>query len=295
MVILTKDEEKDLPGCLASLEWCDDVHVVDSGSTDQTQEIARRAGASVLENPFQSFGDQRNWALEHCDMKHPWVLFLDADEHCTPEFVEEVQASTESAKDDVAGFYCCWKLFLDGRWLKRVGQFPNWQFRLLRRDRAAFVDSGHGQKEGAVDGRIGHIREPYHHYPFQRGWTHWIEKHNRYSTLEAHERLSQHASIADVVGRSSAKRNVALKILLTRLPGWSALRFFHAYVLRMGFLEGRPGLVMSVNWAIYEYLIKLKMAELRRTHGTPAAPPVSPNATKPAVGLPAAPVAALRR
>ena len=289
MVILTKDEEKDLPGCLAKLGWCDDIHVVDSGSADLTREIAEDAGASVLVNPFQSFGQQRNWALDRCDLRHPWVLFLDADEQCTPSFVEEIQEATRSAPNEGAGFYCCWKLFLEGRWLKRVGQFPNWQFRLLRRGRASFVDSGHGQKEGTVNGEIGYIREPYHHYPFERGWTHWIEKHNRYSTLEANERLMQHAKITDLFARSSAKRNVALKILMPRIPGWPAIRFFHAYVVRLGFLEGRPGFTMSLNWAIYEYFIKLKMHELQS--GAPQAIVTRP--AKPGLDLASPPPASV--
>jgi len=154
VIILTLNEARDLPDCLASLTWCDDVHVLDSGSQDETVKIAESAGATVLVNPFQSFGQQRNWALDHCPVKHPWVLFLDADERVTPAMLEEMAQKTSTAPESVAGYYCCWALMLNERWLKRADNFPKWQFRLLRLGRARFTDFGHGQKEGEVDGMI---------------------------------------------------------------------------------------------------------------------------------------------
>jgi glycosyltransferase involved in cell wall biosynthesis len=86
VIILTKNEAHDLPRLLDSIRWCDDIHLVDSGSTDATVEIARSAGAHVAEHPFAAFGQQRNWALSNCAIRHDWVLFLDADEASTPEF-----------------------------------------------------------------------------------------------------------------------------------------------------------------------------------------------------------------
>src|SRR5271163_3624346 len=109
VIILTKNEEKDLPGCLESLRWCDDVHVVDSGSSDNTLVIARKFGARIYENPFKSFGDQRNWSLDHCATKYTWILFLDADEVASPEFAKGATQAVHDAPDSTAGFYCCWK------------------------------------------------------------------------------------------------------------------------------------------------------------------------------------------
>ena len=148
------------------LRWCDDVHIVDSGSQDNTAATATAAGAAVSVNPFQSFGQQRNWALDHCPLKHDWVLFLDADERITPALLAELADKTAHAPDSIAGYYCCWALMLGERWLKRADNFPKWQFRLLRRGRARFTDFGHGQKEDRVDGEIGYIKEPYLHYAF---------------------------------------------------------------------------------------------------------------------------------
>src|SRR5271169_1300680 len=129
VIILTKNEERDLPRCLDALRWCDDLHVVDSGSTDNTINIARKYGAHTHENPFKSFGVQRNWALDHCELKYPWILFLDADEVANEEFVKGLKLAANNAPATTAGFYCCWKWIYDGRWLKRCDSFPKWQFR----------------------------------------------------------------------------------------------------------------------------------------------------------------------
>jgi glycosyltransferase involved in cell wall biosynthesis len=261
ILILTKNEEQDLPRCLAALRWCEDVHLVDSGSTDGTLEIARHHGVRIHEHAFVSFGDQRNWALDHCDIKHPWILFLDADEVATGEFVQTMAKAVADAPYETAGFYCCWKMIYDGRWLKRCDSFPKWQFRLLRKGRGRFTDFGHGQKEGKVDGVIEYLRTPYDHHALSKGLSHWLDRHNRYSTLEARARLAVSVRWADVFSHHGSVRNKAMKPLVSRLPGWPLLRFLMMYVFKLGFLEGRPGFVYCVNLAYYEFLIKAKMRE----------------------------------
>src|ERR1019366_10033928 len=106
VIILTRNEEVDLPKCLDSLRWCNDVHVVDSGSSDQTKVIASRFGAHIYEHPFRSFGSQRNWSLDHCDIKHPWILFLDADEVANETFVNAMHKAVVEAPASIAGVYC---------------------------------------------------------------------------------------------------------------------------------------------------------------------------------------------
>lgn len=236
-------------------------------------EIAESAGATVFSNTFSSFGQQRNWAIDHCGMGSEWLLFLDADEVATPAFFHAVDAAIKAADRNVAGFYCCWKLMLFDRWLRRCDSFPKWQFRVVRRGRARFADYGHGQKEGEVDGGLDYIREPYLHYAFSKGWSAWMERHNRYSTMEAQERLKHRASLRELFATQSASlRNKALKPLLSRIPGWPLLRFIADYVLRLGFLEGRAGLVYCLNMAYYEYLIQLKMREIRDREETALRP-----------------------
>jgi glycosyltransferase involved in cell wall biosynthesis len=270
-IILTRNEENDLPRCLDALRWCDDVHIVDSGSTDKTLAIAQHYDAKIVTNPFVSFGVQRNWALDHCDLKHPWILFLDADEVANDAFVQAAKKAVSEAPETTAGFYCCWKQIYEERWLKRCDSFPKWQFRLLRRGRARFTDFGHGQKEAEVQGALEYLPTPYDHHGLSKGIGHWLDRHNRYATLEAAARLAAPINLREIFSTHGSTRNKALKPLVSRIPGWPLIRFSITYFLRLGFLEGRPGFVYCANLAYYEFLIRLKMREekLRRPTKVP--------------------------
>ena len=121
------------------------------------------------------------------------------------------------------------------------------------------MDFGHGQKEDDVHGDLGYIRQPYLHFAFSKGWAHWLTRHNRYSDLEARERLAANVRLLDVFSPHGSIRNKALKPLVSRLPAWPFLFFLIRYFLKFGFLEGRAGLVYCVNMAYYEFLICIKM------------------------------------
>lgn len=261
VIVLTKNEEASLPGCLESLAWCDDVHVLDSGSTDNTTAIAQTYGAKVWVNRFEGFGKQRNFALDHIDIKNEWILFLDADEYSTEKFKAEIFKAVELASKEVAGFYCCGKLILEGKWLKRSDTYPIWQFRLLRRGRARFSNIGHGQKECNIEGQIGYIHEGYLHFSISKGWMEWIERHQGYAKKEAEFRHYNCPPFRNIFVRHSSMRNVALKCWLTKLLIWPFLRFTHAYFLRLGFLEGIPGLLYCTNKFYYEFMISLLYRE----------------------------------
>lgn len=264
VAILTMNEERDLPICLGSLAWCDDIHVVDSGSSDRTVAVAEAVRAEVYHNHFESFGRQRNWALANCVFRHKWVLFLDADECSTPEFHLAIDSAVRSASESIAGFYLCWKTILNNVWLKRCDSFPKWQFRLLRLGRASFEDFGHGQKEHAVQGVLDYVREPYLHHAFTKGWAHWIDKHNQYSDQEAAKRLTAEIVWRDMYSPHGSVRNKSLKVLVSKIPGWPFASFIFRYLMKLGFLEGRPGFIYCLNMAYYEFLIQIKMEETRR-------------------------------
>jgi glycosyltransferase involved in cell wall biosynthesis len=260
-IILTKNEELNIQNCLDSLNWSDEIFIVDSGSIDRTCKIASNYNVKIYFNKFEGFGKQRNWALDNCPIKSKWVLFLDADEVATSEFRHEIHKKIKLASDDTVGFYCCWKLMLDNKWIKHSDFFPRWQVRILKVGMVRFKDFGHGQKEHVSFGKLGYIKEPYLHFPFNRGWTYWFDKHNKYSTKEAIERYSLNVNIRDLF-LSSDKRTLAIKYYTSRLPLWPLIRFVYGYIIKRGFLDGKIGLYYSINMSIYEFLIQLKMKEI---------------------------------
>jgi len=254
-----------LPSCLDALTEFNEIHLVDSGSTDATLAIARTYKVNIHNHSFESFGKQRNWALDHCQVSSDWILFLDADEIATPRFKETVFTACRDATDNTAGFFLCNRIYLNGQWLRHSANFPTWQFRLHRVGRARFTDFGHGQKEGKVEGELNYIQEPYNHYPFYKGWTEWFDKHNRYATQEALARQTGQLNIKNIFSTQGSCRNVALKLLLTHIPGWPLLRFMATYIIKGGFLDGHAGFIYCTNMAWYEYLVKLKMLENKNT------------------------------
>ena len=263
-IILTLNEAEDLPKCLDSLDWTDQNFVLDSGSTDKTCEIASSMGAIVYKNKFEGFGQQRCWAIDNIPVKSDWILFIDADEVSTPKFASAVLDAIRNTKNETAGFYCCWKLMLYGKWLKFSDSFPRWQFRILKKGKARYRDAGHAMKEAQVEGKLEYLKEPYLHFAFSKGWTFWFNRHNKYSSLEAIERTNTNYRLMHIFHRDQSIRKEAVKQYVTVIPGWPTLRCFHSYFLKGGIFEGLPGLLYSINISIYEYMIQLKILELKK-------------------------------
>jgi glycosyltransferase involved in cell wall biosynthesis len=263
IIVLTKNEEANLPDLASSIPWCNEVHAVDSLSTDGTVATAKKLGFQTWSNPFRGFGDQRNWALDNCAIKHPWILFLDADEKSTPAFAAALAEAIATAPESVAGFHCCWKMMVEEVWLKRCDGFPKWQFRLMRKGRARFADFGHGQKEADVQGEIRYLKEPYDHRPFSKGWSDWLERHNKYSSKEALERVDLPFRPSAIFMKRGPERNRALKGVVSCVPGWPFIRFAVPYFMKLGFLEGAVGFIYCANLGYYEFLIQIKMREIK--------------------------------
>ncbi|GJQ29074.1 MAG: hypothetical protein HBSAPP03_09580 [Phycisphaerae bacterium] len=265
VVILTLNEEVNIAECLRSCAWCDDVHVVDSGSTDRTVEIARAMGAKVYYNPFESFGKQRNWAIEHCPAAHRWVFHLDADERFTPELVKAMRDLIASDPPE-AGYHIPQKFMFMGKWLKRAAVYPTYQMRLFHLDRMRFCDWGHGQRE-LTQGRVGVLNEPYLHYGLSKGLSEWMDRHNRYSTAEAIEAaklLREKAAWKDVFSRDPIKRRRAYKEVSYRLPFRAAIRHFVTLFILGAAFEGKPGRTYAQLLNLYERMITLKLRLIRQ-------------------------------
>lgn len=264
ILVLTLNESVNLPGCLASVAWSDDLVVLDSGSSDGTIEIARSAGARVVTRRFDDWSSHQNWALGNIDFKNPWVFYIDADERVTPELREEIQRAVRDTSHGHVAFFCGRKNYFQGRWLRHSFP-PGAVLRLFLPRRVRFERLVNPRP--IIKGSYGYLRHHLEHYNFSKGLNEWIDKHNRYSDLEALETvrvLSEGpTSWRLVLSQDAVERRASLKRLSMRLPGRPILKFLYLYLFRLGLLDGRPGLHYCLLQAFYEYLITLKASELR--------------------------------
>ena len=270
VILIVKNEEASLPRCLQSVAFSNDVIVVDDGSEDDTVLVAEAAGATVWAHPMESFAAQRNWAMANAEPRHDWVLHLDADEVVPDDLAAEIVERTRDAADDTAGFYMARKTMLGDRWLRRSATYPAYVPRLVRRGRVAYAADGHGEKLAEVDGRFEYLDQACLHFNFSKGWVDWFDRHNRYSTAEAQKLVDEGCAVdwRGLVSGDAARRRRAMRALSYRLPFRPWLRFVYVFLLRGGFLDGRYGLTSSALQAVYEYMICLKVRELRRTRSS---------------------------
>jgi glycosyltransferase involved in cell wall biosynthesis len=268
VLVLTKNEEQDLPGCLASVAWSDDVHVLDSMSTDRTIEIAREHGAQVTQRAFDNWAAHQNWALKNIRFRYPWVCYIDADERLTPALREAMLSAVETPGEAVA-FRVERRDFFMGTWLRHV-QVSAFYMRLFRPEKMRYERLVN--PVSIPDGPVGTVRGYLDHFPFSKGISQWITRHNAYSTLEAQQIATNrkgeaHFSLtAALFERDFHRRRYHQKELFYRLPGRPFAKFLLLYCVKRGFLDGRAGLTYSVLQAIYEYFIVLKTRELAEGH-----------------------------
>jgi glycosyltransferase involved in cell wall biosynthesis len=265
VLILTLNEEQDLPGCLDSVAWCDDVHVFDSGSTDRTMELARERGATVTVHKFESFAAQRNASMQ-LPFRYEWVLVLDADERCTPELSAEIPRAVAAAPPEVSAFRIRRRDFLWGRWLKHA-QMTSSYLRLLRIGRVTYTRAVN--EVTSVNGIVVDLKSPFDHLAFSKGITSWVTRHNLYSTQEARlladGEATRHASLREALFADSVQqRRVAQKAIFYRLPLRPVVKWLYLLLIRGAVLDGRAGLMYSTLISFYEYLIEVKRRELLR-------------------------------
>lgn len=270
VLILTKNEQQDLPGCLASVSWSDDIHVYDSLSTDRTVEIAQQFGATVTPRAFDNWAAHQNWGLQHIAFKHDWVFYIDADERMTPELVKAVQAAAAQPGDHVA-FRVQRRDFFVGTWLKHVQASP-FYMRLFRPGKMRYERLVN--PISIADGPVGEVSGYLDHFPFSKGIGHWLERHNSYSRFEAEQIITNRRQQAafSLLKAFTAKdfheRRFHQKECFYRLPLRPLIKFLLLYVGKLGFLDGLAGLRYAILQAIYEYMIVLKVDELERAPRT---------------------------
>lgn len=271
VIILTFNAEATIGATLASARRIsDDVHVVDSFSTDRTLEIARVSGAQVTQHPFEHYGAQRNWAIDSLPLKHDWQLHLDADERLSDELVAELQKLAERGfSQDVAGYYVPRLVHFHGRPLRHGGMYPIYHLRLFRSGRGRCENRKYDQ-HFFVDGPTARLASPMID-DIRLSLGEWTQRHNRWADAEVDELLAPTEGVikgdksGDPVAGKRAQRG-----LYYRQPLFlrALLLFLYRYVWKRGFLDGREGLIFYVLQTFwFRFLIDAKLYERRKAMG----------------------------
>lgn len=273
ILVPIKNEAVNLPRCLQSVRWADEILVVDSASTDGSQQIAEAHGAKVVQFQFRgTWPKKKNWALEHLPFKNEWVFILDADEVLPPEAAEEFRQIVSAKDSGVAGYWINRRLMFMGKWLKHA-YYPSWNLRLFkhrlgRYEKLTEVDTASGDNEVhehvVVQGKTGQLKCEMDHYAFPSVAV-FVEKHNRYSNWEARVALDRNliGSRRQIQsGRVGWRRQ--LKQWSHHLPCRPLLRFLYVYLWQNGFLDGKEGWYFARLHGFYEFLCVAKTYELRK-------------------------------
>lgn len=243
-MVIAKNEAKRIGACLDSLAFCDEILVIDSGSTDGTLDIAREKGARLIERPFLGMNDQKDFGRQQSQGE--WVLNLDADEVVTPELREEIRTLLGRGVDaGIAAYRIPFRNHFRDSWVRRCGYYPDPHVRLVRRDRAYWDQAVPAHDHVVVDGEIGKLTGHIDHFSFD-SMDHYLRKSAGYADAFAKVALAK------------GRRSGAFTILLH-----TAFRFFKAYVLKGGFLEGSLGLTISGLQAIQAFQKYVRLWELQ--------------------------------
>jgi glycosyltransferase involved in cell wall biosynthesis len=269
VLILTKNEEQDLPGCLKSVTWCDDIHVYDSFSEDKTIEIAVTAGAKITQRKFDNWAAHQNWGLQNIDFKYPWILYIDADERVSENLraslhlfdINSLNVAYEIRRRDFA-----W----NGKQLKHAQVSP-YYLRLFKPDKMRYERLVNPLS--IPDGAVASIQGYLDHYPFSKGIKYWFTRHLGYADMEAAMRLQQmnkgekFSLKTALFDNDFTQRRYHQKGLFYKLPGRPFIKWLYMVVVRRAFLDGSAGVSYATMQAIYEYFIVLKTKELLNKRG----------------------------
>jgi glycosyltransferase involved in cell wall biosynthesis len=268
VLVPTLDEELNLPECLASVAWADEVFVVDSFSHDRTVQIARDFGAHVVQHPFENYSRQKNWALDSLPFRNEWLLIIDADERVTPSLRDEIMAVLPGSP--FAGYYLNRRFIFLGTWIRHAGWYPSWNLRLFRHTLGRY-DDREVHEHVVLDGQAGYLQHDLLHHD-RRGLEAFVARHNRYSSLEAAARLKvechspERARLtASLFGSPVERKRYLRQQVWPHVPAKPLVLFMYMYLVRRGFLDGRAGLALCVFHAFQEFMVGLKLAELRRS------------------------------
>lgn len=263
-IVLTKNEVNNLSRCIHSLQWCDETIIIDSGSTDGTCELASKLNLKVfthIQTGLFKISEQRNWALKNCNLQGDWILFVDADETIPDELSFEIVKTCSDLSHSYNAYELTPRYLFWGKWLKRTQGYPNWHPRLIKKDEVYFT--GGVWEQFSSNANVGRIYNPYNHYANSKGFSDWLERHDRYSSWDACKVVdfleTQHSSVLET------NRKLRLRILAAKFWMFRPIaRFLHMYFFRLGFLEGSEALCFCLMYSFYELMIVIKIIEIQR-------------------------------
>lgn len=274
VLILTRNEERNIAKCIESLlPLTRSIFVVDSGSDDRTVEICRHYGAQVAHRAWTTYADQFNWGLDHFDFGTEWVMRMDADEEATAELVVQLKAFLENPDEEVAGVYVRRRVYFMGRWIKHGGYYPTWLLRVFRngigRCEAVWMDEHVVLNRGTATKLYADIIDKNN-----KDLTFWTDKHNKYANREVLDVIAKRAQsdesekLTASLGKSQAQARRWVKDkVYARVPLFvrPLLYFLYRYFLRLGFLDGKEGLIFHVLQGFwYRFLVDAKLFEHER-------------------------------
>lgn len=270
VIVLTFDEAKNIETCLRSVVgWTSEVFVVDSGSRDNTRELAEACGASVVTHPFETHARQWTWALANLPLTMSWVLAIDADQSVTPKLRTALEDRFRNVPETTVGFYLNRRQIFRGRWIRFGGYYPKYLLKLFRRDAVRIDEKELVDHHFAVTGRTeklaGDLIEDNRN---EADISVWIAKHNRYASLQARQELDERRASpgASAIFETPDSRVRWLKARWAKLPLFvrPCLYFVYRYFLRLGFLDGREGFIFHVLQAFwYRLLVDINISEIR--------------------------------
>ena len=246
--IITYNEEQNIRECLESLKWVDEIIVVDSMSTDSTVSICREYTDSVIQKTWEGHVKQKNFAINQA--RNDLVLCLDADERVTPELRKEIEKCLSEDSGEVDGYYCSRHSYYLGRWINHGGWYPDYKLRLFKKSRGKWGGKDPHDKV-ILEGTTKYLQSELHHFVY-RNLSHQLQTVDNFSTITAQElnNEGEHFTVLKLLSRPT-------------------LKFLGTYFLKRGFLDGMPGLIISVVSSFYVFLRYAKLWEKQRQNNAP--------------------------
>jgi glycosyltransferase involved in cell wall biosynthesis len=258
-IVLTYNEKEYIRECLESIKWCDDIWIVDSGSTDGTVDICKEYTKNIIVRPFKNFAEQKNWAIINLPIHTEWIIFVDSDERVSPELREEI-IRTLAERPAVDGFHIPFKQFFWGKCLIHGGAWPNYVLRLFRKGKGYYLD--HEVHEPLIlIGKAGFLKNPIIH--IARSSLHEaIAKLNLYTSFEAIRMYRKKEGLYPVLPSDSNLKKT-LKKIFDRVPFKPLAKFLWDFIILQGFRDGYIGFVWAALQSFYVFSAYFKLWELK--------------------------------